>query len=120
MPENNFCLIACALISNSLFCSDELNCVIFAGSQRLMLVKHGFNEINIALMSVEKSNIFQLKRIIYMSKKIFCLIKTCALISNSLFSSVELGTFLPAVNAQIQSNIVSMKQILRSYPWKHY
>ena len=47
----------------------------------------------LAIISVEKLLIFQLKWVIYMSKNIFCLIKTCALISNSLFSSVELGTF---------------------------
>jgi len=29
-------------------------CDIFAGSQRSMSVKHGFNETNIALISVEK------------------------------------------------------------------
>jgi len=33
-------------------------CDIFAGSQRSILVKHGFNQTNIALMSVEKLNIF--------------------------------------------------------------
>jgi len=59
MPKKNFCLIkTCALISNSLFDIDELNCDIFAGSQRSTSVKHGFNETNMALMSVEKSNIF--------------------------------------------------------------
>jgi len=55
-----------------------------------------------------------------MPKNIFCLIKTCGLISNSLFFSVELGTFLPAVNAQCQSNMTSINRSLRSYPWKHY
>ena len=55
-----------------------------------------------------------------MSKKIFCLLKTCAVISNSLFYIVELVTFSPAVNAQCQSNMASMKQILRSYQWKNY
>jgi len=59
MPQKNFCLIkTCALISNSLFCSDELDCDFLAGSQSSMSVKHGFNETNIALMSVEKLNIF--------------------------------------------------------------
>ena len=48
-----------------------------------------------------------------------CLIKTSALISNSLFYSDELMTFSPAVNAQCQSNMASMRQILRSYPWKN-
>jgi len=54
-----------------------------------------------------------------MPTKNVSLIKTCALISNSLFYSVELVTFSPAVNAQCQSNIVSIKQILRSCPWKN-
>ena len=54
------------------------------------------------------------------AQKIFCLIKTCALILNSLFCRVELVTFSPAVSAQCQSNMASMKQILRSYPWKNY
>jgi len=55
MSKNRFCLIqTCALISNSLFHSDELNCDIFASSQRSMSVKHGFSETNIALTSVEK------------------------------------------------------------------
>ena len=48
----------CTLISNSLFYSDELNCDIFAGSQSSMPVKHGFDETKIALMSVEKLNLF--------------------------------------------------------------
>jgi len=65
-----------------------------------MLVKHGFSQTNIALISMEKLLIFQLKLVIYMPKNIFCLIKTCALITNSLFYSVELGTFSPAVNTQ--------------------
>ena len=55
-----------------------------------------------------------------MPKNTFCLIKTCALISNSLFCSDALVTFSPVVNAQCQSNIVSIKQILRSYPWKNH
>jgi len=43
MPPKTFCLIkTCALISNSLFYNDELNCDMFAGSQRSMSVKHGF------------------------------------------------------------------------------
>jgi len=46
-----------------------------------------------------------------MSKNIFCLIKTCALISNSLFYSDGLLTFSLAVNSQCHSNIVSIKQI---------
>ena len=54
------------------------------------------------------------------AKKMFCLIKTCALISNSLFYSDELLTFSAAVNAQCRSNTVSIKQILRSHPWKNY
>ena len=44
----------CTLIPNSLFHSDELNCDIFAGSQHSMLVKHGFNQPIIELISVEK------------------------------------------------------------------
>ena len=65
-----------------------------------MSVKHGFNETNIALMSVEKLNMFQLKSVICMPQKIFCLIKTCALISHSLFHSDLIVTFSPAVNTQ--------------------
>jgi len=53
-----------------------------------------------------------------MPKKIFCLIKPCAPISNSLFNSDELVTFSPTVNAQCQSNMASIKQILRSCLWK--
>ena len=41
-------------------------CDIFAGSQRSMSVKDSFNQTNIALISVEKLNIFQLKWVIYM------------------------------------------------------
>jgi len=55
-----------------------------------------------------------------MFRNIFCLIKTCALISNSLFYSVELVTFSLEVNAQCQSNMASIKQMLRSCPWKFY
>jgi len=51
-------------------------------------------------------------------KNIF-LIKTCALISNSLFYSDELVTFSPVDNAQCQSNMALMRQILRSCPWKN-
>jgi len=65
-----------------------------------MLVKHGFHQTNIALISVEKSLIFQLKWVIYTSKNLFCLIKTCALISNSLFYSVKLSTLYSALNLQ--------------------
>jgi len=79
-----------------------------------MSVKHGFNETRFTLMSVETINIFKLKWVIYMPKKIFCLIKTCAPISTSLFYSDELVTFLAAVNVQCQSNIVSIKKIWRS------
>jgi len=46
------------------------------------------------------------------AKKRFCLIKTCALISNTLFYT-ELVTFSLAVNAHCQSNMASMRQILR-------
>jgi len=43
--KNTFCFIkTCVLISNSLFDIDELNCDIFAGSQRSMSVKDGFNQ----------------------------------------------------------------------------
>jgi len=47
-----------------------------------------------------------------MSKNIFCLIKTCAMISNSLFYSDDLLTFSLAVNAQCQSNMAAIKQII--------
>jgi len=65
-----------------------------------MLVKHGFHQANIALISMEKLLIFQLKWVVYMSKNIFCLIKTCALISNSLFHSVKLSNLYSALNLQ--------------------
>jgi len=52
-----------------------------------------------------------------MPKK-FYLFETCALISNSLFYSDERVTFSPAVITQFQSNRRSMRQILRSCPWK--
>jgi len=59
MPQKIFYFIkTCALISNSLFYSDELNCDICAGSKRSMTVKHGFNETNFALTFVETLNIF--------------------------------------------------------------
>jgi len=35
-----------------------------------------------------------------MSKNIFCLIQTCALISNSLFQSVKVSTLYSALNLQ--------------------
>jgi len=38
---------------------------------------------------------------------------------NSLFYSIELVTFSLAVNTQFQSNMVSIKQIFRLYPWKN-
>jgi len=60
-----------------------------------------------------------MKWVIYMPKDTFCLIETCVLISNSLFCSDELVTFSPVVNAQCQSNMTSMRQILRSCPWKN-
>ena len=104
MSKNLFCLIkTCTLISKNLFCSVE-PVTFSAGSQRSILVKHGFNQTNIALISVEKLQKFQLKWVIYMPKNIFCLIKTCALISKNLFCSVELVTFSPVVNAQCTLN----------------
>jgi len=73
---------------------DELNtCDIFVGIQRSMSLKHGFNQTNIALMSVEKLIQFQLKWVIYMSKNIFCFIKTCVLISNIFFTTLNLEHF---------------------------
>jgi len=45
-----------------------------------MLVKHGFSQTNIVLISVEKLLIFQLKWVIFMANITFCLIKTYALI----------------------------------------
>jgi len=102
MPKNTFCLIkTCALISNSLFYSDELNCDIFAGCQRSMSVKHGFNETNIALISVEKLNIFQLKWVIYMHQKIFSLIKLALWSRIAYFTAMNLWHFrrLSTLNA---------------------
>jgi len=58
-----------------------------------MPIKYDFNQMNITLISVENILIFYLKWVIYISNIIFCLIKTCAVISNSLFYSVELLTF---------------------------
>ena len=47
----------------------------------------------LAIIAVEKLLIFQPKWVIYMSNITFCLIKTCAQISNSLLKSVNLSTF---------------------------
>ena len=55
-----------------------------------------------------------------MSKNLFCLIKTCAQISNSLYQSVKLSTLYSALNLQCQWKMASIKRILRSYPWKNY
>ena len=44
--------------------------------------------------------IFQPKWVSYMSKNIYCLIKTCAVISNSLLYSVKLSTLYSALNPQ--------------------
>jgi len=52
----------------------------------------------LAIISMKKLLIFQPKWVIYMSKNIFCLIKTCAQISNSLFYSVKLSTLYLALN----------------------
>jgi len=52
------------------------------------------------IISVEKLLIFQPKWVIYMSNITFCFIKTCALISNSLFQSVKLSTLYSALNFQ--------------------
>jgi len=52
MPKKSCLIRTCAFISK------RWTCDIFAGNQRSMSVKHGFNETNIALMSVEKLNIF--------------------------------------------------------------
>jgi len=46
-----------------------------------------------------------------MSNITFSLIKTCALISNTLFHRVERLTFRRAVNAHRQSNMASTKRI---------
>jgi len=101
MANVTFCLIqTCALISNSLFHSYELNCDIFASSQYTMSDKHGSNETNIALIYVEKLYKFQLKWVIYMSKNIFCLIKTSAQIQKALNTALNFLTVLVAVNAR--------------------
>ena len=47
----------------------------------------------LAIIAMEKLLIFQPKWVIYMSNITFCLIKTCAQISNSLLKSVKLSTF---------------------------
>jgi len=49
---------------------------------------------------VEKLLIFQPKWVIYISKNLFCLIKICAQISNSLFHSVKLSALYSALNLQ--------------------
>jgi len=74
----------------------------------------------LAIMSVEKLVIFQPKWVIHVSKNIFCLIKCCVLISNSLFQSVKLSTLYLAQNLQCQQEMASIKRILHSYPWKNY
>ena len=43
----------------------------------------------LAIISVEKWLIFQTKWVIYMSKNLFCLIKTCAQTTNSFFQSAS-------------------------------
>jgi len=45
-----------------------------------MLVTGGFNQMNTALISVEKLQQFQLKWVIYMPNIALCLIKICTLI----------------------------------------
>ena len=47
-----------------------------------------------------------------MSKNIFYLIKTWALISDSSFYNVELLTFSTGVNTRCQSNMSSIKRLL--------
>jgi len=118
MLQKTFCLIkTCAPISNSLFNSDEL--VTFSPTVNAQC-QSNMASMRQTLLSCpwKHLNEFQLKWVIYMPKKIFCLIKTCALISNSLFNSDELVTFSQTVNVQCSSNIVSIKQILRSRLWK--
>jgi len=73
-----------------------------------MLVKHDFNQPITALISVQKYLMFFLKWIFYMSKNIFHSMKTCALISNNLFRSVDVVTFSQAVNTQRHSNVASI------------
>jgi len=60
----------------------RLNFDLLAGSQHSMLVKHGFKQPIIALISAHKYLMFLLKWILNMSKIILYSIKTCALISN--------------------------------------
>ena len=84
-----------------------------------MPVKHGFSQQIIALTSVESLFIFSLKWVISMSKNILYLMKICALISNSLFCSVDLVTFSPAVNTQCLPNMILINRSLSSYLWKN-
>jgi len=63
------------------------------------------------IISGEKLLLFQLKWVIYMSKNIFYMIKTWALISDSSFYNVELLTFLTGVNNRCQSNMSSIKRL---------
>jgi len=85
-----------------------------------MLVEHGFNETNIALISVEKSSIFQLKWVIYISENIFCLFKTCALVQKGPNTALNFLTFLLALNNRCISKMASINRSLHSYPWKNH
>jgi len=66
-----------------------------------MPVKHGFNQTIIALIPMgKKLLIFQLKWVIYMSKNIFCFIKTSALIQKAPNTALNFLTFLLAINTR--------------------
>jgi len=69
--KNIFCLLeTCAFIPK--ISHTTLNFEFFACSQHSMLVKHGFSQPNIALMSVEKLLRFWLKWVICMCNITFC------------------------------------------------
>jgi len=84
-----------------------------------MPVKHSFNQTNIALMSVEKLTIFELRWVVYMSKNLFCFIKTCAFKHKISWYSVEILTFSPAVSTRCKSNMASINRSLRSDQYKN-
>jgi len=84
MSKNIFSLIkTCVLISNSLFCSVDFltfSQVLKAHCQSNRLQS---NNEPIALVIRGKFIIILTKWVIYMSKNIFCLIQTCALVQKA-------------------------------------
>jgi len=86
-----------------------------------MPVKHGFNQQIIALISVENISHFNWNGLFECPKIYFAWLKPAFWSRIAYFTAINLiVTFSSVVNAQCQSNIASMKQILHSYPWKNY